>query len=316
MLYTGAELRHTDFDHKRAMTRYLHKYLNQKKEFHCLKTHEKDYVFGWMQVTYNEDGTTAFNLYEEKEAKEYIFFNIILTYGEDVDKFEGPIYGPSGELSKEQITKDSIFFYEYIEIWKRQIAEHKGPYLSIIAPMLRQKLKELLSICSSEEEYTSREVYCYSVFFYIYYKAKLLFEDNRKKGLIFKIRGFDFVINIYTFCHIFTRHYVPSLNRGLANTMNSDIAYIDINKFAESLGTLIKLYFSKVTNLDENTEFLLFRFTNEPYILWIKYKIIDELGKNKGFEVRSFYKCEQEIDIQRFNHKAEIKLANKCFCYV
>ena len=98
--------------------------------------------------------------------------------------------------------------------------------------------------------------------------------------------------------------------------MNSDIAYIDINKFAESLGTLIKLYFSKVTNLDENTEFLLFRFTNEPYILWIKYKIIDELGKNKGFEVRSFYKCEQEIDIQRFNHKAEIKLANKCFCYV
>lgn len=150
--------------------------MNQKKEFKRLKPHEKDYLFGWMRVSYNEQGKPAFDLYEETEAQEYIFFNIVLTYGEDIDKFEGPIMGPHGKLMDEEIRKDHAFFDKYLSIWKKQIEKRNGPYLSIIAPMLYQKLKELKSVCSSEDEYNSRERYCYGIFFYIYYKSKLLFE--------------------------------------------------------------------------------------------------------------------------------------------
>lgn len=316
MLYTNKQLASKGFDHRIAVKRYLYKYLNQKKEFKRLKPHEKDYLFGWMRVSYNEQGKPAFDLYEETEAQEYIFFNIVLTYGEDIDKFEGPIMGPHGKLMDEEIRKDHAFFDKYLSIWKKQIEERNGPYLSIIAPMLYQKLKELKSVCSSEDEYNSRERYCYGIFFYIYYKSKLLFEENNKRCLIFKIKEFDFVINIYTFCHIFTRHYVPSLNKGLSVSMNSKIPYIDVNNFVETLKGLIVLYFNEDDSLDIAKEYMLFKFMNDPYILWIKYKRMNELSKNMGFEVRSFYKCEEEADISKFDGKKEIILSKGCFCYI
>lgn len=116
MLYTNKQLVSKGFDHRIAVKRYLYKYLNQKKEFKRLKPHEKDYLFGWMRVSYNEQGEPAFDLYEETEAQEYIFFNIVLTYGEDIDKFEGPIMGPHGKLMDEEIRKDHAFLiniYQY-----------------------------------------------------------------------------------------------------------------------------------------------------------------------------------------------------------
>lgn len=315
MLYTNSQLKSEDLDHEIAIGRYLYKYMNQRKDFLRLKPHEKDYIFGWMQVIYHNE-THAFDLYEDPYAQEYIFFNIILIYGEDVDKFAGRLYGPSGELTEEQINKDHIFFNKYLQIWKKQIEQHKGVYLAVISPMLHQKLKELKSICSSDDEYIVRERYCYGVFFYIYYKAKLYFGDNKYKCLIFNIIKYDFVINIYTFCHIFSRHYVPSLNRGLPNTMNDSIKYIDINNFAESLRDLIVLYFTHNKDLTLSTEYLLFKFNGEPYIIWIKYKKMDELKKREGFEVRSFYKCESDTDLSRFIGTKEIKLKEECTCCI
>ena len=69
MLYTNKQLVSKGFDHRIAVKRYLYKYLNQKKEFKRLKPHEKDYLFGWMRVSYNEQGKPAFDLYEETEAQ-------------------------------------------------------------------------------------------------------------------------------------------------------------------------------------------------------------------------------------------------------
>ena len=59
MLYTNVELKDNNFNHSIAMSRYLHKYLNQKREFHRLKHHEKDYVFGWMEVTTDDNSVKA-----------------------------------------------------------------------------------------------------------------------------------------------------------------------------------------------------------------------------------------------------------------
>lgn len=315
MLYTNAQLKSPSIDHKIAMSRYLYKYLNQKKEFHRLKHHEKDYAFSWMRTITDANNQKVFDLYLESEAAEYIFYSIILTFRENVDGFMGRLYGPFGKLPKEQINKDQTFFNNYLQIWKSQTTQHKGPYMAIIVPMLYQKLKELEKICASIDEYKIRERYCYAVFFYIYYRAKLYFDEKHHKFITFNILGFDFVLNIYTFCHIFTRHYIPSLNRGLPNTMNDDIPFIDVNNFFDSLKMLIDSYYRTNPTLTSNTEFMLFKIKGDPYIIWIKYKNIDGLN-TMGFEVRSFYKCADINDLSRFKNTTEIKLFENCMCCI
>lgn len=316
MIYSSEELKAKDFDHKVAIQRYLYKYLNQKKEFHKLKAHEKDYVFGWMKVTYNDKDKKAFNLYEEPEAFEYVFYNIILTYGEDVDSFDGVYNGPYGIISQFHVQKDKKFFVDYLQIWKEKLQSQKGKYLSIIAPMIRQKMKELSNICLSEKEKHSRELYCYGVFFYIYYKAKLYFEERNHNSLIFTINGYTFVANIYTFCHILSRHYIPSLNRGLDNTMNDKLSVIDIDCLINSICNLIMKYFSVCHTLQITTENLLFKLGGNCYILWIKYKRLDEISKEKGFEIRSFYKCSSVKDLSLYNNTTDIVIEDGFICSI
>lgn len=311
MLYSSIQLTQQEYSAE-AFKRYLYKYLDRQKEFKRLKPHEKDFFWRCLCVTYNDFGKLAFNLYKIPEAKEYLFYRIILTYGEDIDCFNGRLYGVHGKINANQIRKDKRFFNEYLQVWKNQIETHKGPYLSIIYLLINDKLKELKNSCKSEEEYRKREKYCYGVFFYIYYKARLYFEEKKEKALIFDIQGFKFVANIYTYCHILSRHYVPSLNRGLTNSMNSNIPCIDIDNLLESLQNLVQLYFQHDHSLSESTEYLLFNINGEKYILWIKYKRLSELSKDYGFEIRSFYKCESEQDIEKFSGTKEIQLMEGC----
>ena len=311
MIYCNSELKADGFDHIIAMQRYLYKYINHKKDFHRLKAHEKDYAFGWMNATYDDKGKKAFNLYEDVEAYEYVFFNIILTYGEDIASFEGEFFGPSGKIPHSQVLKDKSFFEMFLQIWKSNLRLHKGPYLSIIAPMFQQKLKELKTICKSEQELLSRELYCY-----IYYKAKLYFEEKESKSIIFNIKGYSFVANIYTYCHIFNRHYVPSLNRGLNSTMNDNLPMIDVNSLLESIQDLIVKYFSVCSSLQSSTEYLLFKLNGDKYILWIKYKQLDELSKSKGFEIRSFYKCEDTKDLSLYDNTIDIAIEKGIVCSI
>lgn len=316
MIYCNNELKADGFDHIIAMQRYLYKYINHKKEFHRLKAHEKDYAFGWMNATYDDKGKKAFNLYEDVEAYEYVFCNIILTYGEDIASFNGNFNGPNGKIPDSQVQKDKVFFKMFLQIWKKNLSLHKGPYLSIIAPMFQQKMKELKIICKTEQELLSREIYCYGVFFYIYYKAKLYFDEKVNKSIIFEVNGYSFVANIYTYCHILNRHYIPSLNRGLSNTMNNNLSMIDINSLLESMRDLIVKYFSVCSSLQPSKEFLLFKINGDKYILWIKYKKLDELSKLRGFEVRSFYRCEDTKDISLYDNTIDIEIENSLMCSI
>lgn len=315
MLYSREELSNPSFDHHKAMARYVYKFINQKSEFKRLKEHEKEYAFNWMRCMCDDSGNPAFDLYVEPLAFEYLFYNIILTYGEDVDSFDGSFEGAKGELSQQQVQKDKHFFFEYLDRWKNEIENRKGQYLSIITPMLKQKLAKIKSICSSDEEYRSRETYCYAVFFYIYYKSKLLFDEMSPKAVLFEINGYKFAETIYSFCHIFTRHYVPSLNRGLENSMNDNLPFININNFLQSLKELVQTYFSfEGIIVEPSTEYLLFQFNGHHYILWIKYKSLDVLNKQKGFELRSFYKCQSEQDLNKFKEATAIEVVEGFDC--
>ena len=316
MLYSSEQINSFNiYQHRDAVGRYLHK-LNYPKEFSHLKLHEKDYLFKWMKTIKDDKGNQVYDLYKITEAKEFLFNEIVLTYGEDVDTFSRALYGPFGKIDANKVRKDQRFFNEYLQIWKNQIQKCKGPYLVWIKPLLNNKLKELNCICNSEQVYKHREKYCYAVFFWIYYRARLYFEERQQKFLSFNVLNFTFVANIYTYCHIFSRHYVPSLNVGLDCTMNSDIPCIDINNFLVSIRKLVLSYFENNPSIDNNKEYLLYKINGENYILWIKYKRLNELSHQMGFEIRSFYKCEKKDDLDRFLESKEVEFANDCYCCI
>lgn len=314
-MYSAAQLQDPKFDHKTAITRFLHKFHYHRNEFRKFKVYEKHYVFEWMRAIYKDNGESAFDLYEIEEAKEYLFYSIILCYGEDIDEFSPPLYNAKGKIPAKIIRKDKRFFNEYLDTWKGQIKRHKGPYLDVIVPMLNEKLRNLKIICS-EYEYKIREKYCYAVFFYLYYRTRLYFDGIRDKCITFSIQGYTFVINTYSFCHIFNRHYVPSLNKGFDSTMNNQHDGIDIRDLPLSLRKLIIIYFSYFNGLSVNVEYLLFEFNGFPYILWIKYKNISELHNNKGFEVRSYYRCEEQRDLDKFTGKTKVQFSPNNYLYV
>lgn len=107
---------------------------------------------------FDQNSRRVFNLYNEPEAHEYLFYKIILTYGEDVDNFNGPFWGPCGIIEQSQVLVDKDFFYKYLPKWEEEIKLKKGSYLNVITPMLNKKLKELYVTCKNDEEYHSREI--------------------------------------------------------------------------------------------------------------------------------------------------------------
>lgn len=315
-MYSSSELQDPEFDHKSAMQRFLHKFQNQRKEFRRLKEYEKHYAFDWMNVIYNDNGQHAFDLYGIDEAKEYIFYSIILCYGENVADFSPPLYDAYGKIPAGKIRKDKRFFNEYLHIWMSQLDKRKGQYLSVLDKPLRNKLLNLQKVCT-KKEYKAREKYCYAVFFHIYYKAKLYFEAIKNKYLSLDIGDYTFVYNIYSYTHILSRHFYPSLNRGLGVSINTQSCGIDLNDVGGSILKHLDTYFTYCTELNECKEYLLFKFKSDKYIMWIQYKTLKELNHNKkGFEVRSFYRCESQHDLNKFTGRREIIHSPDCYIYI
>jgi hypothetical protein len=106
------------------------------------------------------------------------------------------------------------------------------------------------------------------------------------------------------------------MNRGLENTMNSNIPCIDIDYFQESIQDLIVKYFTYNPVLDSQKKYLLYQICGEKYIIWIKYKKLNEISHKEGFEVRSFYKCEKEIDILKYQGTKEVEFDKDCYCCI
>ena len=67
-------------DHHVAMQRYLHKYMNDKKNFNRLKYHEMDFFFEHLQILKNDKGRYVFDLLKIPDAEDYLFEKIILIY--------------------------------------------------------------------------------------------------------------------------------------------------------------------------------------------------------------------------------------------
>lgn len=245
-------------NHLVALSRYLHKFNNHRKEVKKLKLHEKHFMFSNMQALIStKDGlaptsdktfkneyelwkylesnglaTKPYSLYEIEEAKDYLFYIQILTYGQNLN-FLSPIYGAYGLLSKEDIEKDKVFFEKKILEWESLLFSNKGSYVPYILVEYNRK-KSIIEeqrrkyiIGHFKFEHKIKELLIVS--FYIFYRIKHFFENQKEFYYVFKIQNLKFVFNIYSYVHILSRHYMPSVNEfDLQKSFNDDIPFFDI----------------------------------------------------------------------------------------
>ena len=303
-LYPYKVLNHIDFkDIGIPAQRYVHKFVKQRNEVVKLKHHEKDFLFRVLETLHDADDSHPFNLYKIPEAKEFVFDSVILTHSNQVMVFDGPVPGPYGLLKPNEKRRNKRFFYEYMAVWRNQIEKGNGDYCSIIKPEIDRKIKSWNDWADGDQNkrklLKQKIEYVYATFFHIYYRVKLYFDERPKPFVKDSIGGFDVVFNVYSFVHILSRHYYPNMNQDIGISMNKEIECIDIEYLPDVILDLIKKSNAQCA-LTVNTQYLLYSFGSDYYILWMKYKRLNET-KQEGFEVRSFYKCEEKRDLDKVN---------------
>ncbi len=312
MLYTSNELNSSKWEESIVpLQRYLHKYY--MNEINNLKHHEKDFLFRSMLYLRNgTDNKLSFNLYKIPEAREFLFNKIILTYGKGVVDFNGVFYDYNGKIAPSNLRKDKRFFHEYLSIWENQLTAGKGAYFSVLKPMFLCKVRETNALEAegtlTKAECKSRIKYLKAIFFFIYYKVKYFFDEKSSTYIQRNILGFEFIANIYTFCHILSRHYIPSLNDIYGVSLNNENQLIKIPK---SIMDIVNSYFTIKGTLDKKTEYILIEIGNDPYIIWLKYKRLNELKSKEGFEIRTFYKPFAKEFSEKFEGKSKVKYSKQ-----
>lgn len=314
MLYNRRDLKDIIFpDSQIPFVRYLHKY--EQGKLKKLKMHEKEFLFEHILLRNNDEEfnrKAAFDLRKIEEAKEFLFYMIILTYSaKGIIDFESIAIRYNGKkISADENRKNKRFFYEYMSVWKNQVNSKKGEYLSQIANTLNHKLKDwekhLHTNQITKKTYQQKTTYIWALFFHIYYHTKLYFDEKKYKYEEILINGYKVRFDIYSFIHIMSRHYYPDMNADIGISLNSSILEINLDELPTSILALIKSYFQH-TVLTEETEFLLLTTNKEKYILWIKYCTLNGTNRETGFQVRSFYKCEAQRDLDKFIDKTEIR---------
>lgn len=306
-LYARKELKGNPFDGGKIhvpLQRYLHRFFYERKKIGRMRLHEKDFLFEAMRCLFNSGGGKAFNLLQIPEAEEFLFYWIILMHSNMTMVFEGKIPVGNGRcLTSQEKRRNKRFFYGYLSVWRNRVASGEGVYLSIIKPEIKRKLREWQEYSAQKKvspyAHKQKEIYIYACFFNIYYNVKLYFDELPKPYVLKKICGYDVVFNVYSYIHIYSRHYIPNMNQEIGLSTNPKLPDVDLDELPLSILALIEKY-SKKSALTTDTQYCLFTNQGEKFILWLKYKLLNET-KDYGFEVRSFYKCMAECDLAKFD---------------
>lgn len=323
MIYTYSQLQNLSFEASiTPMNRYMHRFLNHRREIKNLKAHEKDFLFQYMSILRDDNDERVFDLESIDEASEYLFYKLILIYSENLD-FNKPTLNSSNQIiSANEMKKDKAIFDKLYIDWVEQIKKRKGKYLNIIETELNRRIKQLDSLKVegkiNDTNYDYHRKYLFTMSYYIYYRVKLFFDGQKEKFILLNILGEDIIINIYSFVHILFRHYIPSMDIGqIDRSINDPLPFLDLINLPISIRELLIEYF----NLDKSPlipsrEYFLFSFNDDRYIIWLKYSKLEELNNNYGYEFRTLYKCKEERDFDKFEGLAEYKLnADLSFFY-
>lgn len=312
-LYSRKELYHISFiDALVPIERYLFKFENQRKEISKLKLHEKDFLFRAMRTLYNSNGKKRYNVYVVEELRESLFYWIILLHSNMTIVFDGFVPGSKNRpMSEKEKKKNKRFFKKYLRFWKNQVEKGEGPYLSILKPAIYKKLKSWREHIRTEnlpvELWKQKEVYVYACFFNIYYHVKLYFDELIHPYVLRQINGIDVVFNVFSYVHIYSRHYIPNMNLDIGEmSMNQELEVVDLDELPDSVFALLEKANAQ-TPIIHTTEFCLFELQGIKYILWLKYKRLNET-KDNGLEIRSFYRCTEERDLKKFSSNSFISI--------
>ena len=312
MLYSRSKLPNSFVDCNVAMQRYLQMFAYERKKIAKLKWHEKDFLFQNMRSLIDSKGNRAFDLFDIPEAEDYVMYNLIHTFASDdgyidikkeVKDYYGVVSGNRKELYVNR-------YLSGMEKWSKLLGNTGGdPYLTVLNPLYKMKYKELESLYLSNaicmDEFQKRILYMKSMFFHTLYNARVYFDEmpSNSRCVLEVINGFAVYADIYTYCHVLIRHYYPRMNiDGVGGTLNSNIKAIEMNELPVSLLRLVRLH-SEFSTLTPQTQYLLYEFEGEKYIMWLKYKNFGYKDKGKGIRICSFYKCIHLRDLDKYVDK-------------
>ena len=312
MLYTRLQLSQKGFVESHvAVQRYLYKFLNHRKEMNRLKWHERDFFYKNLQILENTKRQFAFDIYSIPEAKDYVFYRLILIYASDNNTidFNKKAFDYDGEIDNKRKQRHMHIFYRLLADWTRELKEGKGQYLMVIKPLYEKKIKELENLKKQKRidsrTFVLRDIYMRATFYHVYYHVRKYFDEMKVKAETCVIEGINFYADIYSYAHILTRHYYPKMNNGIGGSLNDDLPVLDVWNMPFSVLELVKQYANK-KKINSSTEYLLFVVDGKKYILWMKYGKIDLPGNLIGMKIRSFYHCEEQQDLEKFKGKIDI----------
>lgn len=312
MLYSRSTLPNSFVECNVALQRYLYMFANERKKIVKLKWHEKDFLFQNMRSLIDSQGHCAFDLFDIAEADDYIMYNLILMFASDdgyIDfkKDVKDFYGVVPEKRKQLYVNR---YLSGIEKWSKLLENTGGnPYLTVLNPLYKMKYKELESLYLSNtinaNDLQKRVLYMKSMFFHTMYNARVYFDEKPRNSKFVHeiINGLDVYADIYTYCHVLIRHYYPQMNTdGIGGSLNSNIKVVEMNDLPVSLLRLVRLH-SEFSCLTTQTQYLLYEFEGEKYIMWLKYKNLGYRDKGKGLRICSFYKCIEPRDLDKYVDK-------------
>lgn len=314
MYYTSEQLSSYDvFQHHNAYLTYLYLYRHKKDAFHTLCPHEKDFFFSKIEASLGN--AELLDLYKEQEAYEYIFYSIIVTYKDYVLDFWSTEKNHLPQYPHRDTNKDVPFFIYYYRIWINQIDLRKGKYLLEISNCISKRIKEIQNQRLTQEEYDNIEKKCYLMFFCVYYKAKMYFEELGNNHVHFTCKEFHFIATTLTFCHILSRHYFPRFNDETKVSFNHNHLFDDSKYLLSNIQKLVLSYFEHTDKIQLNGSVgrLLFRKENENYIMWVKKrKKMCQLSNSEGYEISTFFRCDCNNTkyLAFYEDTKEIKLAD------
>lgn len=292
-----------------ATQRYLHKV--GRGEYKKLLPHELDFITLRLPSIYTEKDclNPAFNIFEIEYCAEPLFRRLILTYFENLD-FLKPVSIGYRNLNDAEIARDREKFHELVGNWNSRLQFGSGDaYLHEVKIEYNRKT-ELLNITFKNGIFGGRHLHERELLkqklaaFYIYHLTKVFFRSHRINHVTFQVFGATFTVNIYSYVHIVSRHYIPKLNGiDTEKSFNEEITCIDPFNLPYSIRDLIVDYAAKApADYILNPEFMIFSQDTSFYIIWWKHKKLNDLKFQFGYEVRTLYKIEAERDKKKINH--------------
>lgn len=316
MLYTKEALRNQSQEESiTAIQRYFHKI--HKGETSKLLPHECEYLSIRLRSIFQIGGNErVLEPYQQTFLWEAVFKHLILVYLDNLD-FLLPAFDGVKYLTAEEVVVDKAKFYELKNKWLNRLQNEKGDrILHEVKLEYHRKLKLV------EQRYKNGE-YGWFRFkrkcleqelnsFYIYFAVKTYFRNLKADYIEFAGFGERFVVGVFSYIHILSRHYIPKLNGvDSEKSFNDELPFIAPFDLPKSIAQLIDAYFQNApAAYNLNPEFMIFAYKGSHYIIWWKHKLIEEIGKQYGFEIRTLYKIERPVDLSKITHDKNLDMGN------